>query len=294
MSVNEQKAKEMIAEATKKMNSSPGWFSSKTAKYEDAAELFQKAANLLKISKKWGDAGQAFYDAATCLLKMSSGRFEAATCYVKAGHCFKKDNNSTKAAEALQNAINLYTEDGKFNMAAKYEKELAEHFELIDDKENAMVHYETAADYFESENSPSAGNSCLLKVAQFAADLKNYQKAYDIFEQVSVVSAQNNLLKWSVKEYLLKAGLCHLLEGDIVGTKKAISKYCTISSEFMSSREYTLLMGITEAIENFDLDAFLGAVQEFDSITKLDPWKTSVIVELQQKLEKEDDDDNLT
>jgi len=47
---NEAKAKEMIAQAQRKLNSY-SFFGSKTAKYEDAGELYSKAANLLKIAK---------------------------------------------------------------------------------------------------------------------------------------------------------------------------------------------------------------------------------------------------
>jgi len=288
---NEQKAKEFIEQAHKKLNSS-SWFSSKTAKFEDAGELYIKAANLFKVSKKWTDAGNAFKEAANCYLNTSS-KYEAATCYIKASHCYKKENAKLSAA-ALQDGVNMYIDEGKFNMAAKYVKELAELCESDGDVENAMKHYETAADYFESENSPSAANGCLLKVAQFAAEMKNYQKAYEIYEQVGAVSAPNALLKWSVKEYLLKAGLCHLAEGDVVGTKKALSRYCSMSPEFMSSREYTLLSGVTDAMENFDLDAFTGAVQEFDSITPLDAWKTNILVDLREKLEKAENDEDLT
>jgi len=212
---------------------------------------------------------------------------------VKACHCFKKEN-AQLATKALQDAINLYTDDGKFNMAAKYEKEIAELYEGNADLENAMKHYETAADYFDSENSPSASNNCQLKVAQFAADTKNYAKAYEIFEKVAASSAANNLLKWSVKEYLLKAGLCHLMEGDMVAAKKALQRYCSMSPEFMSSREYTLLNSVVDAMENYDADGFTNAVQEFDSITKLSPWHTSILVDLRERLENEENAEDLT
>jgi alpha-soluble NSF attachment protein len=49
-----------------------------------------------------------------------------------------------------------------------------------------------------------------LKVAQFAATLKDYEKAIDLFERVSSKSLGNNLTKWSVREYLFKAMICVL------------------------------------------------------------------------------------
>lgn len=52
------------------------------------------------------------------------------------------------------------------------------------DLERAVHHYEQAADYFKGEESISSANKCLLKVAQYAAQLKNYEKAIQIYEQV--------------------------------------------------------------------------------------------------------------
>ena len=32
-------------------------------------------------------------------------------------------------------------------------------------------------------------------------------------------------MRWSVKEYLLKAGICNLATGDMVGVKAALERY---------------------------------------------------------------------
>jgi hypothetical protein len=52
-----------------------------------------------------------------------------------------------------------------------------------------------------------------LKVATFAAQLEQYPEAIEKFESVAEANVDNNLTKWSVREYLLKAGLCHLASG---------------------------------------------------------------------------------
>jgi alpha-soluble NSF attachment protein len=56
-------------------------------------------------------------------------------------------------------------------------------------------------------------NKCLLKVAHFAAQLEEYDVAIDSFERVATDSMDNQLTKWSIKEYFLKAGLCSLCIG---------------------------------------------------------------------------------
>lgn len=56
-------------------------------------------------------------------------------------------------------------------------------------------------------------NKLFLKVADLAALESDYYKAIQQYERVAKSSINNNLMKWSVKEYLLKAGICHLCTG---------------------------------------------------------------------------------
>lgn len=50
--------------------------------------------------------------------------------------------------------------------------------------EKAIQHYEQASDYFRGEENNSSANKCVLKVAMFAAQMENYEKAIQIYEQV--------------------------------------------------------------------------------------------------------------
>lgn len=53
-------------------------------------------------------------------------------------------------------------------------------------------------------------NKLFLKVADLAAIEGDYYKAIENYEKVAKSSVSNNLMKWSVKDYFLKAGICHL------------------------------------------------------------------------------------
>ena len=76
-------------------------------------------------------------------------------------------------------------------------------------------------------------------------DGKDYYKAIELYEKVAKVSIQNNLMRWSVKEYLLKAGICHLCTGDQVGVNQALERYREIDPSFTQQREYQLLAGLS-------------------------------------------------
>lgn len=59
-------------------------------------------------------------------------------------------------------------------------------------------------------NACRLANKLFLKVGDLAALEGDYYKAIENFERVAKSSINNNLMKWSVKDYLLKAGICHL------------------------------------------------------------------------------------
>lgn len=56
-------------------------------------------------------------------------------------------------------------------------------------------------------------NKADLKVAELSADFGEYDKATEFFERVGYASLSNNLMKYSVKDYYFKAGICHLATG---------------------------------------------------------------------------------
>ena len=99
MSVSQEaKAYDLVKQAEKRLAS---WLNLSGNKYDDAAELYSKAANLFKVSKNWSEAGKAFEQVAQCHLKLKSAH-EAATAYSDAANCYKKTDSA--------HAILLYKE----------------------------------------------------------------------------------------------------------------------------------------------------------------------------------------
>lgn len=73
----------------------------RTSKVDEAVECYQRAANLFKMAKKWGNAGNAFCEAANLHIKAGS-KHDAATNYVDAANCYKKtDANGKKGLELI-------------------------------------------------------------------------------------------------------------------------------------------------------------------------------------------------
>jgi len=252
------------------------------SKYEEASEMYVKAANLYKVAKKWGEAGRSFLKSADCQIKAQS-KHEAATNYVEAANCFKKVE-VPEAINCLKLSIEIYLDMGRFPIAAKHHKDIAELYESETNLDEAIKHNTTAAEYYASEEAGSSANQCLLKVAQFAAQLEKYDLATEQFEKVAQASIDNALLKWSVKEYLLKAGLCHLASTDVINTRRALEKYQEMDVTFSSTRECKFLKDLADAYENSDVDAFTNIVVAYDSLSPLDNWKTSILLRIKNAI----------
>ncbi|KAK7870841.1 hypothetical protein R5R35_014425 [Gryllus longicercus] len=285
MADNEQKALQLVAEAQKKLTSSKGFFGSLfggSSKVEEAVECYQRAANMFKMAKKWGSAGQAFTHAAELHGKAGS-RHDAATNYVDAANCFKK-SDPEEAVSSLLKAIEIYTDMGRFTMAAKHHQSIAEIYETeAVDLERSVQHYEQAADYFRGEESNSSANKCLLKVAQYAAQLENYEKAIQIYEQVASSSLESSLLKYSAKEYFFRAALCHLCV-DVLNAQHALERYQELYPAFQDSREFKLLKVLIDHMEEQNVDGFTEAVKDYDSISRLDQWYTTILLRIKKQV----------
>jgi alpha-soluble NSF attachment protein len=128
-------------------------------------------------------------------------------------------------------------------------------------------------------------NKLWLKVADVAALEEDYYKAIDNYEKVARASINNNLMRYSVKEYFLKAGICHLATGDIVAVQRALAKYQELDPGFAAQREFALLTDLTAAVEKGKQDEFTDKLFQYDQISKLDKWKTTILLKVKNSIQ---------
>jgi alpha-soluble NSF attachment protein len=133
-------------------------------------------------------------------------------------------------------------------------------------------------------------NKLWLKVADIAALEGDYYKAIEHYEKVAALSINNNLMRYSVKEYFLKAGICHLATADMVAVNRALEKYRDMDPTFPSNREHQLLVDLAAAIEAGDQEQFTDKLFQYDQMSKLDKWKTTILVRVKGQIEEAGDD----
>lgn len=133
-------------------------------------------------------------------------------------------------------------------------------------------------------------NKLFLKVADLSALDGEYYKAIEMYEKVATASVANNLMKYSVKDYLLKSGICLLAVGDGVSTNRAFEKYRDMDPTFASTREHQLLVDLQATVEAGDQEAFADKLFQYDQMSKLDKWKTAILLRIKNAIvEKEED-----
>ncbi|OLY80533.1 putative vesicular-fusion protein sec17-like protein [Smittium mucronatum] len=241
----EAEARDLLQKANKKAEQK-GWFGSR--KYDEAAELFERAANQFKIAKLWSDAGDSFMRAAEMYTK--DGEIDdSSQAFISASKCYKKVKPESSIT-ALQKAVSILIQKGRFHAAAGHQKDIANTYETeLLDFEKAMTAYETAAE-------------CI----------------------------DNQLTKWSIKDYFFKAGLCYLAGNDQIGASKAVERYQELDPSFSSTRECKLLINLINDISEEDVESFTNHVAEFDQLTQLDSWKTALLLKTKKSIADNEND----
>jgi alpha-soluble NSF attachment protein len=286
-------AKDLVKQAEQKLKGG-GFMSFLTGgpKYDEAAELYQQAANQYKLAKEWQEASQCLIQCAFCAQSAGSTS-DQATYLMEAGNVLKKISTA-QAVEQLEKAVAIYSAGGRFQQSGKLLMQIAEmrEQECIGDKgiKEVLEYYKRASDMFElDDHSKSNVTKCQLKVADLVAKdstdpEKGRLEAIRIFEQEGEKALANTLTSYGAKEHFLKAGVLQLVGGDSVTANLANERYRQLDPRFSDSREGELLNALCEAFEQTEVDKFVDKLHEYDSITKLDNWKMEFLLKVKDMM----------
>lgn len=254
------------------------------AKYDEAADLYLKAANQFKLIKDWQNAADSFASFGACSAKAGMPTDEA-NGYVEAARCLK----NISANEALfwfDKASGILSAAGRFTQAAKILKEVAEIHESEANTKKAAEFYQKAEDMFSmDEHSKSQVTACILKRAELMAENGEILEAAQLFEKEGEKALLNPMLQFGAREHFLKAGILYLALGDPVTAKVACERFHQRDPRLEGTREGKLLKGLTAAFSENDLDGFREKLAEYDQVTRLDEWKAKHLLSVVGKME---------
>ncbi|KAF5313303.1 hypothetical protein D9619_003535 [Psilocybe cf. subviscida] len=276
-------AQVLLEKADKRANSSGGWFSSASTKWEEAGDLYQQAANSFKLEKLFKEAGDAFAREAECRESCKEDN-EAANAWWNASKAYKKGYPDL-AIQALTQTITFLTKSGRFRQAADREKEIGQiYLQEHNNLAKACESYVRAGEWYSQEDATATANACFKDAADLHAELNEFPQAIERYQQVADASLGSALTKYSVKEYWLRSLLCSLAMGDAVSAQRNLQKYNSQDVTFGSTREAKFIVALIEAVEAGDVEAFTGAVFEFDQVMKLDNWKTNILLTIKRSI----------
>lgn len=259
-------------------------------KFEEAADLCIQAANIYRLRKELGKAGESFLKAADYQLKAGNDD-EAANTFIEAFKCFKSSGAFTDAVSSLESAVNLFTKKGQFRRAANFKFDLGEIQESdLTDYKGAIESFETAGEWYEQDQSMALANKCYVRCADLKALDGQYIAAADLYSKLIKNSLGNRLSQWSLKEYFLKKGLTQLAAGDNVAATRTLQEGMKEDPNFRESREYNLLQGLIESVDEGDSEKLSQLVFDFDKFAKLDKWKTTILLKVKETITEAEDD----
>ena len=287
----------LIAEAEELLKPQLGFFlflsgSSASMRKEDATDLYIQAANLYRLKKDFNLAGAQFVKAAEIQESLGNHN-DTANHLVEAYKCFK-GVSPTDAISSLSKAIHIFlTQNGQFRRAANFTMDLAELYESVNDYENASKSYEQAGDYFTTDHAEALANKAFLKCADLYALNGNYKRAVELYDNIIKNLLGNSLSRWSLKDYFFKVVLCVLCMDDVIEAHKRKDQFLQDDPSWGQSREYKLVEGILESIDQGDVEGFSDKVFDFDQFSKLDKLKTQLLLKVKNSVVAKDDDDLL-
>jgi len=171
-------------------------------------------------------------------------------------------------------------------MDAEYMKEVAKTHENAMRYAMALEAFKKAADMFELDGSQSAADECLIKVAFYEAMYEQYSIAAILYENVARRSVLRSPTAVDhVNGLLLNAGLCRLIINDTTRVRSALETYNGLSS-FSNTREGELFGALIAAVESLDDEGFVVAVTKYDTTTKFDGWRTSILLKIRNAIRR--------
>jgi len=260
-----------------------------TQKFEDAVELYERAAAQFKLNKQWKEAAEAYMKAADVCEKNLKNDADAVDKMQNAAKCYQ-NCNPKEAVTIFRKVVKMHQDTGRLSTAANEWKEIAKLEEKEGHMQAAREAWEKAATCHEASNGKAAATQCLPQVARICADEADYKKAVELFEKCAHQALDSELGKWSASEYLYKAALCNLVletkSGETKDVTEQLDRYVEEHPAFETAREYKFLKGIIDAFDKDDVEKFTEVVFKFDSVLKLDNWTSKLLLKIKDVLKE--------
>lgn len=124
-----------------------------------------------------------------------------------------------------------------------------------------------------------------LEAAMLQVSMKKHKEAADLFESVANEYVTTNLLKYSAKEHFMSAVMCWMAEGDVTTALKKREAFQMADAQFNGSPQDGFLGNCLDAMVASKPDDFATAVSEWESMSKLDPFRVKLLLAAKESID---------
>ena len=256
-------------------------------------ELYEKAATQFKLAKLPDEAAECYQEMARVQLADGDSN-GAANSYVQAGETLELGKNPEGAVNAINEAVELYKDAGKFDRAGKQLMKIAEIFLKDHDEEKALQSYTDAFDIYSMDaHGASSTRKCKESMAELSAKLGKLDAAAEMFEDIGTIRTEKNITKFHAKAFFLKGILCHLARGDAIGAQEAFENANARDYTFEASSEGKFGRSIEKSFIDKDKELFQAELRARNEVKPFDDWYTSLLLQIKRQIEPLKDTDDL-
>lgn len=249
-------------------------------KYEDAIESFTKAANLYKMHKKYESAKECFELMINCYTNLND-QYNICETYINIYECLKH-YDTNKSIDCIKTIINLYFDQCNSQKICKWYNILGD----INDKEGnideAMNAYGQMIEY---DDGSQVGVSVKLKLANYLAETKQYDKAIDAYQKLIKIYENMPLLKYSIQSMCSNIIILHLCLDDVVNSKRILEKFKNTFIYLEKCKDFLFIEELINFYEQYNVESFVNCVREYDTLYTLDTLKLNLLLEIKKNID---------
>lgn len=247
---------------------------------EHIGELYERAGSLYLTKKNYDLAIESFCNAIKIYETMSHFEKETITCYEKLFKCYK-NGNLDKAIECMVIITDYYRNNNNYTELIKNYLHIGDLF-AKQDFGKAIEYYEKAKKYAQLNNKISYLIEIYERIYKLLMDNKEYKGVLLVFEEYLNLIKDDKLYRYRAFEILFKEILCKLyLNYNITDY---LNDSINIFPMFSDTVDYEIIIGISNSIDNKNIDSFEKTLKNYNKIKKFDKQHCDVLNEIKKKI----------
>ena len=173
-----------------------------------AAFYFYLSSVSFRCCSRWQDAGHSLIRCAEVHLKAKMSQ-EAAVLYTESSEILMKVDRQ-EAKRSAKKAVAIYCDMGRFDVAGRMERTMANNEFHMGHWEEAAQHYRKSANFLAGEMLLDQSDSCINKAAECYINMHELDDAKRMFVMMAEGSKESNLRRFNARSKIFVALLCQM------------------------------------------------------------------------------------